>query len=195
MPQAALGEKVVIERDNPREPGACKHEVPKLLVFHAGIGLGEHVRVANVAADDGAGGWCGQRCRDYSRLRITCILGDTGEMHKRYSRDLQARALHQLDAGRPVHEVAELFGVHRTTLLRWRQRRARGERDPRPRTGRIRKIGPAEHARLVAQVHATPDATLREHCAAWNAATGVAVSEATICRALQKIRWPLKKRA
>ncbi len=32
---------------------------------------------------------------------------------------LRERALRQVDAGRLVGEVAQLFGVHRTTLLRW----------------------------------------------------------------------------
>jgi transposase len=115
-------------------------------------------------------------------------------MHKPYSRDLRERALGQLDAGRPVHEVAALFGVHRTTLLRWRRRRDLDEFDPRPRPGRIPKIGPADHSRLLAQVQTTPDATLREHGTTWASATGVAVSEATMCRALKTLRWTLKKR-
>jgi len=113
---------------------------------------------------------------------------------KQYSRDLRERALRQVDAGRPVGEVAQLFGVHRTTLLRWRQRRELGELAPRPRPGRTPKIGRAQQPRLVAQVQAAPDATLLEHCAAWERATGVAVSEATMCRALQKLGWSLKKR-
>jgi transposase len=116
-------------------------------------------------------------------------------MKRPRSRDLRERALGQLDAGRPVAEVAALFGVHRATLARWRQRRALGELEPRPRPGRAPAIGPAARPRLVAQVQAAPDATLREHCAAWEASAGVAVSEATMCRALQKVRWTLKKRA
>jgi transposase len=116
-------------------------------------------------------------------------------MRKPYSGDLRGRALGLLDAGHPVGEVAALFGVHRTTLLRWRQRRALGELTPRPRPGRTPKIGRAEQPRLVAQVQAAPDATLAEHCATWLASTGVAVSEATMCRALKRARWPLKKRA
>jgi transposase len=115
-------------------------------------------------------------------------------MHKPYSRDLQERALTQLDAGRAVHEVAELFGVHRTTLLRWRQRRAAGTLAPRPKPGRTPKIGRSDHPRLIAQVQTIPDATLREHCDAWHAATGMLVSEPTMCRALRKVRWTLKKR-
>ncbi len=42
---------------------------------------------------------------------------------KQYSSDLRERALRQVDAGRPAGEVATLFGVHRTTLLRWRWQR------------------------------------------------------------------------
>ncbi len=91
-------------------------------------------------------------------------------------------------------EVAPLFGVHRTTLLRWRQRRELGEVAPRARPGQSPKIGPAQQPAALAQVTARPDATLAEHCAAWAAATGMTVSEATMCRALHRLGWPLKKR-
>jgi transposase len=115
-------------------------------------------------------------------------------MNRPRSRDLRERALGQLDAGRPVAEVATVFGVHRSTVFRWRRQRAAGVDGPRPRRPRPAKIGPTERPRLVAQVQATPDATLREHAVAWATTTGVAVSEATMCRALQKAGWPLKKR-
>src|SRR6187551_976982 len=106
-------------------------------------------------------------------------------MNRPRSRDLRERALGQRDAGRPVAEVAAVFGVHRATLARWRRQRAAGVVAPRPRRPRAAKIGPSDRPRLVAQVRATPDATLREHAAAWEAATGVAVSAATMCRALR----------
>ena len=113
---------------------------------------------------------------------------------KQYSSDLRERALRQVDAGRPVGEVAALFGVHRTTLRRWRQRRELGETAPRARPGRTPAIGRAQQPALLAQVAARPDATLAEHRAAWAAATGTAVSEPTMCRALRRLGWPLKKR-
>src|SRR5829696_9036325 len=115
-------------------------------------------------------------------------------MDRPRSRDLRERALGQLDAGRPVAEVAAIFGVHRATLARWRRQRAAGVDRARPRRPRAAKIGPPDRPRLIAQVQATPDATPREHAAAWEAATGVSVSEATMCRALRKAGWPLKKR-
>ncbi len=55
-------------------------------------------------------------------------------------------------------------------------------------------IGPVQQPLLLAQVTARPDATLAEHCAAWAAETGVAVSALTKCRALGRLDWPLKKR-
>jgi transposase len=116
-------------------------------------------------------------------------------MQKPRSRDLRERALARLDVGDPVGEVAALFGVHRTTLLRWRRDRSRGTEPARRPRGRAPKIGPAERPRLAARVAGAPDATLREHCAAWEESTGVAVSEATMCRALRKAGLTLKKRA
>jgi transposase len=115
-------------------------------------------------------------------------------MQRPRSRDLRDQALRQLDAGRPVAEVAAVFGVHRSTLARWRQQRRAGLDGPRPRRPRAGKIARTEQPRLIAQVQATPDATLREHCATWDATTGVAVSEATMCRTLKRAGWPLKKR-
>jgi transposase len=111
------------------------------------------------------------------------------------SRDLRDQALRQRDAGRPVAEVATVFGVHRTTLARWRQQRAAGIDGPRPRRPRPAKIARTDQPRLIAQVQAAPDATLREHCVAWEAVTGVAVSEATMGRTLKRAGWPLKTSA
>jgi transposase len=67
-----------------------------------------------------------------------------------------------------------------------------GELTPRPIPGRPRAI--CDDAALLAQVQATPDATLAEHCATWAAAHGTSVSEATMCRALRRLNWTRKKR-
>jgi transposase len=113
---------------------------------------------------------------------------------KTYSVDFRERALALVEDGRPLAEVADLLAVGAATLKRWRrQRRATGAVAPRPRPGRPPRIGSDQHARLVVQGRATPDATLPEHCDAWAAATGVRVSPATMCRALQKLGLGLKK--
>ena len=115
---------------------------------------------------------------------------------KTYSVDFRERALALVDGGRSLAEVADLLGVGRATLKRWRQRRrATGGVAPSPRPGRPPRIGPYQRTQLAAQVRAAPDATLAEHCATWEAATGVPVSPATMCRALQRLGLGLKKSA
>jgi len=113
---------------------------------------------------------------------------------KTYSVDFRERALALVDGGRPLAEVAGLLAVGVATLKRWRRRRrTSGVVAPRPRPGRPPRIRPDQYAQLIAQVRATPDATLPEHCDAWAAATGERVSPATMCRALQKLELRLKK--
>src|SRR5215204_1983235 len=113
---------------------------------------------------------------------------------KPYSADLRERLLGAIDAGLPQAEAACLFSVGVSTIKRWRRRRQEtGGVAASPRPGRRRRIGGEAEAALVAQVRAAPDATLAEHCATWAATTGVAVSPATMSRALGRAGWPLKK--
>jgi len=113
---------------------------------------------------------------------------------KQYSADLRERLLGALDAGLGQAEAARLFGVGESTLKRWRRRRRQtGSAAPAPRPGRRPRIGPEAAPALVAQVRAAPDATLAEHCAAWERGRGVRVSTATMSRALRRLGWRLKK--
>ncbi len=113
---------------------------------------------------------------------------------KHYSADLRERLLGAIDAGLPQAEAARLFGVGISALKRWRQRQQQtGTVRAAPRPGRPRRIGGTAEPALGAQVRAAPDATLAEHCARWAAATGVAVSPATMSRALRRAGGPLKK--
>jgi putative transposase len=113
---------------------------------------------------------------------------------KQYSADLRERLLGAIDAGLPQAEAARLFGVGISSIKRWRARqRQTGTVQASARPGRKRRIGISAEAALVAQVRATPDATLAEHCARWAATTGVAVSPSTMSRALRRAGWPLKK--
>jgi transposase len=113
---------------------------------------------------------------------------------KQYSADLRERLLGAMDAGLPQAEAARLFGVSGSTITRWRRRRQEtGGVGAAPRPGRRPRMDPAATPTLVAQVRAAPDATLAEHCARWEAATGIRVSRATMSRALRRAGWPLKK--
>lgn len=111
-----------------------------------------------------------------------------------YSLDLRQRIMAALDAGQSVATVADRLSVSRRSVRRYRQQwREQGTLASRPRPGRRRKIPVKEEALLLKQVQAFPDATLREHRQRWHAQTGVWVSEATLCRALQRLALTVKK--
>ena len=113
---------------------------------------------------------------------------------KQYPADFRDRVLRALDAGLARAEATRTFGVPDRTIRRWQQRRREtGEVAPTPRLGRRRRIGATAEPALRAQVAAHPDATLAEHCASWAAGQGVAVSVATMSRALTRLGLPLKK--
>ena len=113
-----------------------------------------------------------------------------------YSRDLRERLLQTVASGRPVVEIARITGVSPSSLHRWKRTAAAGASlAPGVSPGGPRKIaGPAE-AVVRAQVAARADATLAEHCAQWAAAGQVAVSVATMSRALTRLGLGLKKNA
>ena len=113
---------------------------------------------------------------------------------KQYSADLRERLLRAIDAGLSQAEAARLFGVGISSIKRWRtQQRQTGSVVAMPRPGRQRRIRPADEAALLAQVSASPDATLAEQCATWAAATGVHLSTATMSRTLARLRQTHKK--
>src|SRR5918911_485413 len=113
---------------------------------------------------------------------------------KAYSLDLRTRVVQAVAAGHRRAEVAQRFQVSVATVQRWVTQQARtGSLAPKPIPGRPRRIGPPEQAALRAQVAEHPDATLAEHCAQWKAAHRGELSQATMCRALQQLRWSRKK--
>jgi transposase len=115
---------------------------------------------------------------------------------KAYSRDLRERILAAVDAGEPHHRIAPRFQVSRSTVTRLvRLRRQTGASAPRPRPGQPARLGAALDAGLLPQLQARPDATLAEHCAAWEQATGQVVSPSTLHRAIVRLGWTRKKRA
>jgi transposase len=110
------------------------------------------------------------------------------------SDDVRERALAAIDEGRSVADVAAFFQNDPSTIRRWiRQRRATGSYRARPRSGRPRKIPPAQEPALVAQVAAHPDATLAVHCALWLAAHGVRVGISAMRQRLLALGLTLKK--
>ena len=113
-----------------------------------------------------------------------------------YSEDLRRRVLAAVDGGMTRSAAARVFGVGRATVKRYlRLRREAGGLAPRPRRGPPPIKTSALAAALPARLEAAPDATLAEHCAWYEAATGVRVSGPTMSRVIARLGWTRKKRA
>ena len=113
-----------------------------------------------------------------------------------YSKDLTLKTLAAIDRGIPRKEVAQLFGVSRSTIKRWlNRRRQTGDVQTMKIPGRPSVKGQALREWLPGHLRANPDLTLREHCEAFEDESGVEVSEATMSRNIARLPggWPLKK--
>jgi transposase len=112
-----------------------------------------------------------------------------------YSKDLRLRVLASVDRGMPRRELAETFGVSVSTVKRYlRLRRETGGVEAKPIPGPAASKRAALEEGLPAQVRLNPDLTLEEHCELFEEERGVAVSTATMSRALKALGLPLKKR-
>jgi transposase len=114
---------------------------------------------------------------------------------KPYSVDLRERVLAALARGMSRTDAVTTFQVSRSTIKRWLSQHATaGHLRPGRATGRPRTIPPSAEAQLQAQLGATPDATIAEHTARWNADRPTPVSAWTVGRAIRRLRWSRKKR-
>ena len=113
-----------------------------------------------------------------------------------YSKDLRLKVLSAIDRGIPRKEVAELFGVSRSTIKRWlNRRRLTGDVNTYKIPGRPSVKGKALREWLPSHLRANPDLTLKEHCETFEDESSVKVSEATMSRNIARLpgEWPLKK--
>ena len=113
-----------------------------------------------------------------------------------YSKDLRLKVLSAIDRGIPRKEVQDLFGVSRSTIKRWlNRRRQTGDVNIHKIPGRPSVKGKALRQWLPSQLSSNPHLTLREHCEAFFDESGVEVSEATMSRNIARLPggWPLKK--
>ncbi len=111
-----------------------------------------------------------------------------------YSIDLRERIVKAVRAGKAKSEVARLFDVNVSTVKRYLVRDEQQALAPRKSPGRRRRIPRAEQPGLIAQLEATPDATLEEHCAAWEKSHGVRLSVATMHRSIARAKYTLKSK-
>ena len=113
---------------------------------------------------------------------------------KAYSEDLRERVIGAVERGERREEVAARFEVSVPTIERWlRLQRETGSLAPKPVPGPAAVKTEAVMAALPERLVEHADATLDEHCAWWREASGVAVSTATMSRALTRLGWSRKK--
>ncbi len=116
---------------------------------------------------------------------------------KAYSKDLRLKVLDAVDRGMPRKEVARIFGISLPSIKRWlKRRRETGDVEPSPIPGPpARKGALLEEGWLPGRLESDPDLTLGEHCEAFEEASGVRVSTATMSRSISRLPggWPLKK--
>jgi len=115
---------------------------------------------------------------------------------KAYSEDLRLRIVAAVDGGMTRSEAARTFGVGRATVKRYLAlRRQTGALAPRRSRGPFPIKMSALAAALPPRLEAIPDATLDEHCAWYEAASGVRVADTTMSRVIrQYLGWTRKKR-
>jgi transposase len=84
-------------------------------------------------------------------------------MVKPYSEDLRIRVVGRVEAGRPVREVAETFGVSVSSVVKWSQRkRQTGSVAAKPMGSRLVRSLAAQRDWMLARIAEKPDVTLRE---------------------------------
>jgi len=115
---------------------------------------------------------------------------------KPYSEDLRCLVVNAYEMGEgTIAEVADQFGV-KTAFVKKILRLHRAGESLKPKHGGGSKPTLRDEDRdwLRAAVEARPDATLRELKEFLAAECGVKISEPTLCRELQKLKLPRKKR-
>jgi transposase len=113
---------------------------------------------------------------------------------KPYSEDLRERVVRAVAIGTPRGDVAAMFAVSVPTITRWlRLKRTTGGLAPTPVPGPVAVKTNALMEALPARLADRADATLEEHCSWWRDRSGVAVSTATMSRALTRLNQTRKK--
>ena len=115
---------------------------------------------------------------------------------KPYSIDLRERVVSAIEKGDSSFcKVAERFAVSKNCVERWvSQKRTEGHVVPRKQGGSVSAV--LEHkAQLITIFENQPDATLAEYCELLFDATGLWVSQSTMCRTFQRLDLPRKKNA
>src|SRR6266566_8727254 len=111
-----------------------------------------------------------------------------------YPQDLRQQVLRAVDEGISRVQIMDLFQVSRATIKRYvKQRRETGTVLPRPIPGRPPKKGVALQRGMQELLEAHPEASQQEYCQWWEAEHGMAVSRASMSRAIHAMGWVRKQ--
>lgn len=116
---------------------------------------------------------------------------------KPYSQDLRERVIAALEAGdEPQAEIAECFGLSKSTVEKWWYRWQATDSCAAlpPGHGPARTLHACE-AFLRAEVEQQPDVTLAELCERLVASRAVSASLSMMCRTVQRLHLPRKKKS
>ncbi len=116
-------------------------------------------------------------------------------MSRPYSDDLRSRAVAAVEAGQSRHQVAKVFTVGVSSVIRWvQQQRATGSVSPKPIGGsRGCRIEGADRDWLLARIAAKPDLTLEEMRRELLAERGLAASYGAVWRFCDREQLTFKK--
>ncbi len=111
-----------------------------------------------------------------------------------YSVDLREKIVESVKKGVPKSETARRFGVNRATVKRYcNQLDERGTLEPRKAPGKAPKLDEKAMRLLAEDLEERPWATHSQRAEFLFAVSGVRVSEATLCRAVGRLRRSRKK--
>ena len=111
-----------------------------------------------------------------------------------YSLDLREKIIESVKKGIPKAETARRFGVDRATLKRYcKLLDERGTLEARKAPGRTPKLDEKAMKLLLEDLEQRPWATHSQRAEFLYALSGVSVSEATVCRAVGRVRRSRKK--
>ena len=111
-----------------------------------------------------------------------------------YSLDLRKKIVESVKKGVPKAETARRFGVDRATVKRYCKRLdERGTLEPGKAPGKTPKLDQKAIKLLAQDLEQRPGATHAQRTEFLFAACGVKASEATVCRAVGRLRRSRKK--
>jgi transposase len=110
-----------------------------------------------------------------------------------YSQEVRQQVLRAVDEGTSRTEITERFQVSPATIKRYlKQRRETGNVLPRPIPGRPPRKKVALRMGVQALLEAHPEASQQDYCRCWDAEYGMAVSRASMSRAIHALGWQRK---